>query len=233
MPPKKPSSIPLGDIVEIVTETRQTRRGLRTTEKEVLVHSSKDKKSGQPSRSKSQARRNMAIKPGHTSRRISSDDEETVPLRPTNVQEDILEGQGDDGEDVIDDRGVGEEQAAMQETLGQGNVCSRWPPPFLDLIVCRHQWTNGYMFAGDISISYLRWRASRRPQAVHYAKKPWLSSVVIVLEATTSVLHAAFKHTSGHHSIGYLAGLVLTSPQYLCIHWGLSYVLSMMVNHVL
>jgi hypothetical protein len=109
----------------------------------------------------------------------------------------------------------------------------RWLPTFLHLIVCRHQWTNGYMFRTDISIFYLRWRASQRPPSVHYAKKPWLSSVVIVLEATTSVFHAAFKHTSGPHSIGYSTGLVLTFHQYLCIRWGLSYVLNMMANHVL
>lgn len=120
MPPKKTSSIPLGDIVEIVTETRQTRRGLRTTEKEVLIHSSKDKKSGQPSRSKSQPRRNTATKQGCASGHISSDDEETIPLRHTNVQEDILEGQGDDEDDDIEDD---EEQAAIPETHGQGNVC--------------------------------------------------------------------------------------------------------------
>ena len=120
MPPKKSSSLPLGDVVEIVTETKRTRRGLRTTEKDVIVHSSKDKKAGQPSRSKSQARRNTAIKPGHTSGHISSDGEETIPLRHTNVQVDTLEGQGDDV-DGGDDGG----QAATQETHGQGNVCSQ------------------------------------------------------------------------------------------------------------
>ena len=107
-----------------MTETRQTRQGLRTTEKEVLVRSSKDTKLGQPSRSKSQAHRNTAIKPGHTSGHISSDGEETVPLRRTNAQEVILEGRGDNREDVIDDHGVGEEQAAMKETPVQGNVSS-------------------------------------------------------------------------------------------------------------
>ena len=123
MPPKKSSSRPLGDVVEIVTETRWTRRGLQTTEKEVLVQSS-DKKPGQPSRSKSQPRRKMAIRQGHASGHISSDDEKTIPLKHTNVQEDILEGQGDDGEGVIEDHGDYEEQAAIQETYGQGNVCS-------------------------------------------------------------------------------------------------------------
>jgi hypothetical protein len=124
MPPKKPSSKPMGDVVEIVTETRRTRRGLRTTEKEVLVHSSKDKKSGQPSRSRSQPRSNMATKQGRASGHISSDDDETIPLRHTNIQEDILEGQGDDGEGVIEDHGDDEERAAIEETYGQGNVCS-------------------------------------------------------------------------------------------------------------
>ena len=124
MPPKKTSSIPLGDIVEIVTETRRSKRGLRTTEKDVIVHSSKEKKSGQSSRSKSQSRRNIG-KPSHASGHIPSDDEETIPLKRTHVPEDIIEGQGDDGEHVMEGHGDDEEETPIQETQGQGNVCAQ------------------------------------------------------------------------------------------------------------
>src|ERR1700744_550205 len=121
MPPRKASSTPLGDIVEIVTETRRTPRGLRTTEKEVCVRSSKDTKSGQTPRS--QSRRKTVVKKGNTSGHISSDDDETIPLRRTNPQDDIPEGQGDD-EVAMEDYGDSEGGAAAQDTHQQGNVCS-------------------------------------------------------------------------------------------------------------
>jgi hypothetical protein len=102
MPPKTPAPIPLRNIVEIVTETKQTRRGLRTTEKEVPFQSSKGKR-GQSSCSKAQTRINT--KPDGTSGHRSSDDEETIPLRDVQADgddsTDIIEGWEDVPEDVL------------------------------------------------------------------------------------------------------------------------------------
>ena len=121
MPPKNAPSNPLGDIVEIVTETKRSRRGLRSTEKEVPVRSLNDNKSGQPSRSKSHSRKRTAVKPAHTSGHISSDGE-TIPLRHKPVQEDIPEDKGDHDEVAMNAHDDGEEHAATQNTYGQGNV---------------------------------------------------------------------------------------------------------------
>ncbi|KAN0138606.1 hypothetical protein V8E53_003594 [Lactarius tabidus] len=101
-----PAPIPLRNIVEIVTETKQTRQGLRTTEKEVPFQSSKGKR-GQSSRSKAQTHINT--KPDGTSGHRSSDDEETIPLR--DVQAD-----GDDSTDIIEGREDVPEDVPVQAT---------------------------------------------------------------------------------------------------------------------
>ncbi|KAN0131137.1 hypothetical protein V8E53_011029 [Lactarius tabidus] len=106
MPPKTPAPIPLRNIVEIVTETKRTRRGLRTTEKEVPFQSSKGKR-GQSSCSKAQTCINT--KPDGTSGHRSSDDEETIPLR--DVQAD-----GDDSTDIIEGREDVPEDVPVQAT---------------------------------------------------------------------------------------------------------------------
>ncbi|KAH9174284.1 hypothetical protein EDB89DRAFT_2067964 [Lactarius sanguifluus] len=43
-------SIPMGDVTEVVSKTKKSKRGLRTTIEEVPFHSSKQKQSGQASR---------------------------------------------------------------------------------------------------------------------------------------------------------------------------------------
>jgi hypothetical protein len=121
MPPKTTFSIPLRDVVEIVSETKRTKRGLRTTEKEVPIDSSKDKKTGQSSRSKSQAHRNATTKLGRASGHISSDDGESIPLRHT-AQEDIIEDQGGDGGRLTEGEGYHSGPVPLPETQGQGNV---------------------------------------------------------------------------------------------------------------
>ena len=40
MAPKSTFSIPMGDVIEVVTETKRSKRGVRTVEKEVPFHSS-------------------------------------------------------------------------------------------------------------------------------------------------------------------------------------------------
>ena len=76
------------------------------------MHSSKDTKSGQTSRS--QLRRKTVVKKGNTSEHISSDDDETIPLRCTNPQDDIPESQGDD-EVAMEDYGDSEGGATVQD----------------------------------------------------------------------------------------------------------------------
>jgi hypothetical protein len=134
MPPKATFSKPLGDVVEIVTETKRTKRGLRTTEREVPIDSSKDKKTGQPSRSKSQARKNAIPKVDHRSLHISSDDEESIPLRRRDAQEDVVEDQGGGGH-VMEDEGDHSEDDPLLETQGQGNVGDQmaWHPTVFDV----------------------------------------------------------------------------------------------------
>ena len=121
MPPKKPSPRPSRDVLEIVTDVKRTSRGLRTTEREVLVEKSKDRKTGQPSRSKSKQRSIKASNKTHTTGHISSDDEETIPLRHTITEEErhVFEDHMDNMEDFKD----GEDHAVIQETHGRGNAC--------------------------------------------------------------------------------------------------------------
>ena len=121
MPPKKPSSRPSRDVLEIVTDVKRTSRGLRTTEREVLVVASKDKKTGQPSRSKSKQRSTKGSNVTHTTGHISSDNEETIPLRRKIVEEErhAFEDDMDNMEDLKD----GEVHAVIQETHGRGNAC--------------------------------------------------------------------------------------------------------------
>ena len=121
MPPKKAPSIPLGDVVEIVTETKRTRRGLRSTEKEVPVRSLKEKKPGQASRPKSQSCKKTVTKQVNTPGHISSDGE-TIPLKQKAVQEDILEDQGDHDEAILEGYADAEEHTAAENVHGQGNV---------------------------------------------------------------------------------------------------------------
>jgi len=54
MGPKNTYTIPMGDVVEVVAETRRIGRGLRTTVKEVPLHSKKGR-SGQSSQSQPRA----------------------------------------------------------------------------------------------------------------------------------------------------------------------------------
>ena len=50
MPRKNNFSIPMGDVSEVISKTKKSKRGLRTTVEEVPFHSSKQKQSGQASR---------------------------------------------------------------------------------------------------------------------------------------------------------------------------------------
>ena len=122
MPPKKPSSLPLRDVLEIVIDINRTSRGLRITEREVLVVSSKDKKIGQPSCSKSKKRSTKASNMTYTIGHISSDNEETIPLRRKIVEEErhAFEDDMDNMEDLKD----GEVHAVIPETHGWGNACA-------------------------------------------------------------------------------------------------------------
>ncbi|KAH9027901.1 hypothetical protein EDB85DRAFT_1892800 [Lactarius pseudohatsudake] len=49
MPRKNTFTIPMGDVIEVVSKTTKSKQGLRTTVKEVPFHSSKQKQSGQAS----------------------------------------------------------------------------------------------------------------------------------------------------------------------------------------
>ena len=83
--------------------------------------SSKDKKTGQPSHSKSKQHSIKASNMTHTTGHISSDNEETIPLRHKIVEEErhAFEDDMDNMEDLKD----GEVHAVIQETHGRGNAC--------------------------------------------------------------------------------------------------------------
>jgi hypothetical protein len=115
MPPKTTFSIPLGDVDEVVTQTRRSKRGLHTTQKEVPFHSSKPKKSGQSLRSRPQAVSDANEDQAQTYRQISDDTEESHPLHTTDIQED----------DLLDDLQGFEEDIAVEEMQTQSNVAPR------------------------------------------------------------------------------------------------------------
>ena len=86
MPPKSVFTIPLGNVKEIQTETRRTKRSFHTSTKEVPFYSAKPTRSGQPSVSKSQANTNVVQ--AQISGLIPEDIEESHQLPAIDVKED-------------------------------------------------------------------------------------------------------------------------------------------------
>jgi len=83
MAPKNTYTIPMGDVVEVVAETRRIGRRLRTTVKEVPVHSRKGKaKSGQASHSQSRAEPTIDQVQSQSFGQPSRGEEESHTLQP-------------------------------------------------------------------------------------------------------------------------------------------------------
>jgi hypothetical protein len=102
MPPKTEFTIPMGDVVQVVTKTRRSKREVRTTEKVALQHSYKHTKSGTGSESRSHIGLDMQPS-GNPSQNLTTEEVHTIQL---------LEAQEDDGED-------------LQTGPGESNVCAR------------------------------------------------------------------------------------------------------------
>lgn len=131
MPPKTNYTVPLGNVVEMITKSKRTKQGVRTTEIEVPFQSSKLKKSAQASGSKK--RTVIHTEAVHTeavgaqaSRHPSHDTEETHPLQ-------FIAAQEDDFQDF-----------QTEDMPSQSDVCTTiLPCLIMALIACRHQWING------------------------------------------------------------------------------------------
>ena len=213
MPPKTIFTVPLGNVKEVVTETRRTKHGVRTSTKEVPFYSSNQGKSGRSSEPKHHPHAHKAH--AESSNIIYEDAEESHPLPSIDGQDDGFEGLDMEEDIVLRD---------VRPML--------WLHIAECLIFARHQWINGCRSEADISISYWRWRVLQNLQCVQCAEREWRSSAAIALEVTTFALPAAFKHTSGFHCIGSSTGLVHTFHQPRSIHLDLNYALVMLVIHV-
>jgi hypothetical protein len=205
-------TIPKEDGVEVVSDPKKTKRRLRTTGKEVPIHSSG--KSGSDTASGSRRQTDGQIQ-AQASRHPPHGTEESHTLHFTETQEDALQ-------DLPADEGH-----------PQSYVCARALLYVITtLMVSRHLWMNGLISEADISTSYWKWRDSPSPQTVPCVQVQWRSSAPTALVETTFAGPAAFKLTSDPHSIGWPAGLGHISHQYLSTHLISSYALDMMVNHV-
>lgn len=91
MPRKTQFTIPLGDVRKAVSKDTKTKRGSRNTEEIIPLHSSKSKKSGQPSVSKKLPVIHTEAVKAQTSRHHSNETEELHPLHFIEAQDDITE----------------------------------------------------------------------------------------------------------------------------------------------
>ena len=134
MPPKTIFTIPLGDVTEIIAETKQTKHGVWRSTKEVPFYSSKKIQSGQSSVPKPQANANVVQ--AQTSRLTYEGTKESHPLPTRDIQEDGFE-----------DIQIDEEQV-------QWNVWALLHPCIAQYLkVSRHQWINGCRSEADISVT--------------------------------------------------------------------------------
>jgi hypothetical protein len=155
MPPKTTFTVPMGDVVEVVTQTRRSKRGIRTTEKEVPFHSSKSKKPSKASGS------------GHPTQAPVEVVETQASIPPHDIEGSHTYQLMEEPEDPLPD-------VQIEDTLSQSNVCTIIHSYIVKtLMICRHQWTNGSNSAADISTFYWRWRDSQSPQSAPCAPAQW------------------------------------------------------------
>ena len=98
MPPKTIFTVPLGNVKEVVTETRWTKHGVRTSTKEVPFYSSNQGKLGRSSEPKHHPHAHKAH--AELSDIIYEDAEESHPLSSIDGQDDGFEGL-DMEEDIV------------------------------------------------------------------------------------------------------------------------------------
>lgn len=128
MPRKTNFTVPMDNVVEVVSRTQRTKRGLRTSEKEVPIHSSHQAKSGKASRSNPKDYRLGDDAQAQGSRSSPHETEESHSLQPMEPQEDdILAFEAEDGPPHND--------VCYSINLLSFTVRA--------LMVCRHQWVNG------------------------------------------------------------------------------------------
>jgi hypothetical protein len=124
MPPKKSTSfsIPMGDVDKNAAQPKKAKRGIRATEEDVPLPSSKGKKSGKASGSRQQVYIPTQGLDAHATGHPTHDTEESHPLRSTEAYE--------------------EESQDFQTDERNVRI---WMPSHMTiaLIICRHLWTNG------------------------------------------------------------------------------------------
>jgi hypothetical protein len=126
MPRKTNFTIPMGDVVEVVSESKKPKRGLRSTGKDVPSHSSEQTVSGKASRSRLKANSQTEGIQAHASGHPPHETEESHTLNFTETQE-------DDSHD-----------GPAEEGHPQSYVCTKMPLYIImTLILFRHLWTNG------------------------------------------------------------------------------------------
>lgn len=110
MSPRSTFTVPLGDVIELVTETRRTRRGNRTTEKQVPFHSNNacEDAKGSSSKKKNTAGTQASDSTAKASTHPSNDYE----LHPLHNVEDTFEMESDNIFDFD-----------MEEPPPSSNVC--------------------------------------------------------------------------------------------------------------
>ena len=173
MPPKKPSSRPSRDVLEIVTDVKRTSWGLYTTEREVLVEKSKDRKRASHL---AQSPSSVALK--RLTRRIQLATYQVMMRKQFCSGTQLLRK----SDMCLRITWIIGKTSKMAKTMqwyrrrmgGEMHVLS-WSARLIHLIICRHQWTNGYLFVIDISIIFWRWKVSQKPPPVQSAAlPPWL-----------------------------------------------------------
>lgn len=118
----------MGDVDEVVSHTRKTKRGLRTTEKDVPIQSSQQTKSGKASRSKPKEYSLTESVQAQGSRHSPHETEESHTLQFMEPQEDdMLAFQAEDGQPHID---VCRSSYLLSYTV-------------IALMAGRNQWING------------------------------------------------------------------------------------------
>src|ERR1700677_688623 len=129
MSPKSTFTVPRGDVIELVTETRKTRRGIRTIEKKVPFHSGREPNTTKASTSKIAGGAQSDQSAAKASKHPSDDTDELHPLHA--VEEDF-ELEGDNAIDLD-----------LEESLPSLNVCALLQ--YLDLLTNIYADTNGAM----------------------------------------------------------------------------------------
>jgi hypothetical protein len=116
----------MGDTKEVANQTKKSKRGLRSTEEDVPLRSSKEKSSNKASGLRSQTEIHADRSEGQASGKASHSTEESHSLQHAEVH------------------GEGSHDFGIDERQSESNVRIEMTSYFIiSLITCRHQWLNG------------------------------------------------------------------------------------------